>query len=215
MIVNDRLEPQTLRAAMHVFRHQASPRLLLGIISAVLIVRVAMGRYTIADLGTISCILVTWPLQERLFHEYFLHLRARHLLGRTLIRRLSVNHRLHHRDPGRLAMILIQPHAYYVILPVISAVSFVITDDTRLTLTAVAGFLSALAWYEWIHFLIHTPYVPRSNWYRRRWQNHRLHHFKNSRYWFGITSTLGDTLLGTRPPPLNVPQKWHSHSPHA
>ena len=28
---------------------------------------------------------------------------------------------------------------------------------------------------------------------------HRLHHYKNEHYWFGVTSTVGDHLLGTTP----------------
>ena len=56
-----------------------------------------------------------------------------------------------------------------------------------------------IAFYEWIHFLIHTSYVPRSRWYKRVWRNHRLHHFKNERYWHGITNTISDTVLGTNP----------------
>ena len=33
--------------------------------------------------------------------------------------------------------------------------------------------------YEWIHFLIHTAYRPRTSVYKAIWRNHRLHHFKN------------------------------------
>jgi sterol desaturase/sphingolipid hydroxylase (fatty acid hydroxylase superfamily) len=56
-----------------------------------------------------------------------------------------------------------------------------------------------LAIYEWCHFLIHTPYRPRGWYYRSIWRGHRLHHFKNEHYWFGVTSTLGDHLLRTAP----------------
>ena len=53
--------------------------------------------------------------------------------------------------------------------------------------------------YEWIHFLIHTSYVPKSWFYRRLWRNHRLHHFQNENFWFGLTMLSGDRLLGTLP----------------
>jgi len=60
--------------------------------------------------------------------------------------------------------------------------------------------------YEWCHFLIHTPYRPQGRYYRSIWRGHRLHHHKNEHYWFGVTSTLGDNLLGTAPDQSSVPK---------
>ena len=53
--------------------------------------------------------------------------------------------------------------------------------------------------YEWVHFLIHTDYVPRHEVYRRLHRAHRLHHFRNERYWLGVTARTGDRVLGTNP----------------
>jgi hypothetical protein len=42
--------------------------------------------------------------------------------------------------------------------------------------------------------------VPlRARCYQRLVKNHRRHHFKNERYWFGVTMLGGDRLLGTAP----------------
>jgi hypothetical protein len=41
--------------------------------------------------------------------------------------------------------------------------------------------------------------VPKTRWYRTIWRNHRLHHFKHEGYWMGVSSNLGDRLLGTNP----------------
>ena len=60
--------------------------------------------------------------------------------------------------------------------------------------------------YEWTHFLIHTAYRPRSRDYRSVWRNHRLHHFKNERFWHGITQNLSDRVLGTLPDHRDVPK---------
>ena len=35
---------------------------------------------------------------------------------------------------------------------------------------------------------------------------HRLHHYKNEHYWFGVTSTVGDHLLRTAPDQTEVPK---------
>jgi hypothetical protein len=64
----------------------------------------------------------------------------------------------------------------------------------------------AIGVYEWTHFLIHTAYRPRSRYYRAVWRNHRLHHFKNERYWHGITNNISDRVLGTNPDQAAVPR---------
>ena len=61
--------------------------------------------------------------------------------------------------------------------------------------TGVLAAVLILSCYEWPHFLIHTPYRPRSRYYRAIWRGHRLRHFKNEHYWFGVTSTVADRLL--------------------
>ena len=68
--------------------------------------------------------------------------------------------------------------------------------------------LDQLFWQrtQWSHFLIHTPYVPRTRWYRTVWRNHRLHHFKHEGYWMGVSSNLGDRLLRTNPDQRSIPK---------
>jgi hypothetical protein len=35
--------------------------------------------------------------------------------------------------------------------------------------------------------------------YRSIWRSHRLHHFKNERFWHGVTNNISDRVLGTFP----------------
>jgi sterol desaturase/sphingolipid hydroxylase (fatty acid hydroxylase superfamily) len=59
--------------------------------------------------------------------------------------------------------------------------------------------------YEWVHYLVHSDYRPRSAWFRSVWRNHRLHHYKNEHYWFTVTSAgTADRLFGTYPDPASV-----------
>ena len=51
--------------------------------------------------------------------------------------------------------------------------------------------------YEWCHFLTHTSYRPRGWAYKRIYKFHRLHHFKNEKYWMGVSRHLADYVLGT------------------
>ncbi len=83
---------------------------------------------------------------------------------------------------------------------------------------AVTGLLTCyliLGAYEWTHFLIHTPYQPRGRYYRAIWRNHRLHHYKNERFWFGVTSTFGDRVIGTLPDQRDIPRSPTARSLHA
>jgi sterol desaturase/sphingolipid hydroxylase (fatty acid hydroxylase superfamily) len=59
--------------------------------------------------------------------------------------------------------------------------------------------------YEWTHYLIHSDYKAKHPFYRAIWRNHRLHHYKNEHYWFGVaTGGTSDVVLGTRPDPATV-----------
>jgi sterol desaturase/sphingolipid hydroxylase (fatty acid hydroxylase superfamily) len=83
---------------------------------------------------------------------------------------------------------------------------------------AATGLLTSyliLGAYEWTHFLIHTPYPPRRSYYRAIWRNHRLHHYKNERFWFGVTSTVGDRVIGTLPDQRDVSRSRTARSLHA
>jgi sterol desaturase/sphingolipid hydroxylase (fatty acid hydroxylase superfamily) len=70
------------------------------------------------------------------------------------------------------------------------------------TPSAVTGVLIAAMltlFYEWVHFLIHTDYAPKHEIYRRLHRAHRLHHYRNERYWLGVTARTGDRVLRTNP----------------
>ena len=43
----------------------------------------------------------------------------------------------------------------------------------------------------------HVPYHPRTRLGRLMKRHHLLHHFKNERFWFGVTNPVVDKLLGT------------------
>ena len=86
------------------------------------------------------------------------------------------------------------PGLWLLLLPLPQAVS------------GIAIYFTLVLNYEWIHFLIHTSYPPWSRFYRRLWRNHRLHHFKNEKYWYGVTMLSGDRLLDTQPVASDTPR---------
>lgn len=195
--------PDSLGAAARVFFAERSPRLLAGIVCASVAVRLALGGFALGDALVVAGVVVLWPLQEWLIHVFLLHYRPRVLFGRCLDFETARLHRAHHRDPWRLDLVLI-PLRVYLLAPLLAAALFWLADPRRVASGLVVYFALALN-YEWIHFLVHTRVRPRSALYRRLWRNHRLHHFRNEHYWYGVTMLSGDRLLRTAPAVDDVP----------
>ncbi len=173
---------------------------------AAIVVRVAVGRWEPADvvaaLVTVALVgPVEWVMHRHLFHAPPASRRSR-ILG------TGGDHARHHRDPDDLAWILLAPRAVRLlagglaVLVACWAVPLAVVlgaPPPTLFLTALTVALLALGHYEWTHLLVHAGYRPRSRYYRHLDRHHRLHHHRNERYWFGITSTWGDRLAGTLP----------------
>ena len=71
------MELQTKREALAFFVRQASPQILLLSSVGFLAARISLGGWRVADLVIALIIPMSWHIQERLLHEYLLHLRAR------------------------------------------------------------------------------------------------------------------------------------------
>jgi hypothetical protein len=163
----------------------------------------------------VGVLIASAPFVEWLIHVYILHSRPVRVAGRTLDVPSAREHRLHHAEPSDLHWVTIPLSVlpvFFVLLLGLSALLawpvHALTDGSWLALTlstTCAAYLFVGA-YEWTHFLIHCPYRPRTRAFRALHRNHRLHHFKNEEYWFGVTSTVGDRALGTSPDQRAVPR---------
>ncbi|MCG8588839.1 MAG: sterol desaturase family protein, partial [Proteobacteria bacterium] len=102
------------------------------------------------------------------------------------------------RDPLNLDILFI-PLESFVLLPLIAGLCWLLMPTAAAAATLFCAYVAGVLHYEWAHFLVHTSYRPRSRYYRHLWQNHRLHHFKNERYWYGVSMTGGDWVLRTAP----------------
>jgi sterol desaturase/sphingolipid hydroxylase (fatty acid hydroxylase superfamily) len=102
-------------------------------------------------------------------------------------------------DPLEVALLLLLAIPFTVAVGALIATAIAGPVAAGPLLSAALAEYVAIFVYEWTHFLIHTAYRPRSRYYRSVWRNHRLHHFKNERYWHGITQTVSDRVLGTLP----------------
>ena len=55
-----------------------------------------------------------------------------------------------------------------------------------------SGSVLGLLWYEWVHYVAHIPFVPKTPFGRWIKKYHLWHHFKNERMWFGVTNPSMD-----------------------
>jgi hypothetical protein len=208
---------KTLAGARREFAHKRSPWMILGAIVALATLRAWVGELTWRDVVAVVAMLVVYPFGEWAIHVYVLHLRPVRLPGRRVELPAARAHRQHHEHPNDLSTVLLDPLEVALLIGL--AIPLVVLAGGVLASAIAGGGLAAgplvsaaligavlVGLYEWCHFLIHTAYRPRTRLYREVWRTHRLHHFKNERYWHGITSTVADRLLGTFPDQREVPR---------
>jgi hypothetical protein len=196
--------PSNLPEAFRYFISRGSPRLLIAASAITVGLRIAIGNWSAWDLVPATALVLYWPIQEWLIHVYVLHFKPFTWRGRRVDFAVPRKHRQHHRDPNNLDILFIPMHSYLYTVPFLVVFWFAVTPSTQLALTGLSlHFLFSLN-YEWVHFLVHTRVVPRTDAYRRLWKSHRLHHFKNEHYWMGVSRLGADWLLHTTPDPQSV-----------
>jgi hypothetical protein len=209
-------EITTPREAWAAFSRKTAPRMMAVAIVLAIALRIAVGDFSWRDVVAVAAMLVIYPFGEWAIHVYLLH--SRFDLPSTR------SHRQHHEEPQRLDLINFGPVEALAILLLaapagvglgalaIALIPGPLPLGPLVTMLVTAYVL--IAFYEWIHFLIHTSHVPRSRYYKRVWRNHRLHHFKNEHFWHGITNTFSDTVLGTNPDQKTIPRSGTARTLH-
>ncbi len=214
----------SLRDCARVFVRMPSPPYLFGAVLVALVARIAIGSWSWRDAVVVAGLVVVTPFVEWMIHVYLLHSPPFTLFGRRMEVPSAREHRAHHEAPHILEELLIPVYAVLVFLAMIAFVDWAMSFPVQLVLGgdrlagAMTGLVAAyaiLASYEWMHFLIHTPYRPQGRYFKAIWRNHRLHHFKNERYWFGVTSVVGDKVIGTAPDQREVPRSATARTLHA
>ena len=202
---DERAEQTGLRTAFTEFWRHPSPRVLLPATALAVGARAALGGWRRRDLAIAGGIVAAEPFTEWLIHVFLLHLKPHTIRGRRIDPLVARKHREHHRDPRDQELVFVPMPIIRGALP--AAVIGWGLGERRLrpALTGIATSYAMLTAYEWTHFLIHTNYRPRHRPYRVMWRAHRLHHFRNEHYWFGVTMHLADRVLRTYPQKEEVP----------
>lgn len=139
--------------------------------------------------------LLLFPLHEYGVHRWLLHARP---VGSGWFYRLQRRtHYDHHQDPDRVELLFTPLYLYLPLVTFHALVYLAVSRSLGVTLALMAGSLCGYLYYEWVHYVAHLPGVPRTAWGRWMKKYHRWHHYKNERYWYGVTTPLVDMLVGT------------------
>jgi sterol desaturase/sphingolipid hydroxylase (fatty acid hydroxylase superfamily) len=193
----------SLRELAVFFIKKPSPAFIVSTFVVAAVARLAIGDWGWWDLAIPILIVAAEPFVEWVIHVRLLHRRPTQLGRWTIDPIASRKHREHHRNPKDLRILMVPLQALFPAAPIAIAVAIWRLDPPQAAMALAAGF-GMLAWYEWVHYLIHAPYRPKTTWFRSLSRNHVLHHFKNEHYWFGVTTSVGDRVLGTKPDPSTV-----------
>jgi sterol desaturase/sphingolipid hydroxylase (fatty acid hydroxylase superfamily) len=183
-----------------------------AVASAIIVVgaiRIAAGGWSYRDLLVPVIIVSIQPFVEWIIHKYLLHLKPFTIGGKQYDLYTAKAHRRHHKAPAALDRVLLHPPeiiSSMVLIalttaPIIAGAITLVFGGSFWLLYGTALLFSyiGLFRYEWSHFLIHTPYIPKTRFFRSIWRSHRLHHFKHEDYWMGVSSNIGDRVFGTFP----------------
>src|SRR6185437_11092178 len=131
--------------------------------------------------------------------EYGMHRFAFHAppLSWPPARRLQ--HRLHydhHVEPGRLDLLFL-PIWFLVPNLAVATALMELIFGTEASASALFGMMLAILHYEWVHYVAHIPYQPRTRLGRWIKQYHLRHHFISEKHWFCVSNPSLDGLFGT------------------
>jgi len=197
---------KTKRDILRTYLSYRSPQTMLAGVAVIAVLRLIVGNFGWADVMVLAFSISMVGLVEWVLHLYLLHAPEDSL--RMTKFGTGSGHREHHLDPPNVGWILLGGADAFIFLFLIagwmaawSLPLLWITGSALLAplLTAILAAYISLAHYEWVHLLVHTRYRAKSRYYRRLTTNHRLHHYRNEYYWLGVTSNLGDRILGTYP----------------
>ena len=130
------------------------------------------------------------------FSEYGFHRFAFHAVPSrfSFIRKLQ--HRLHydhHTEPDRLDLLFL-PVWFLVPNLAITALAFALPFGWSVVASAMFGVSLAIFHYEWVHYVAHIPYQPRTRVGRWIKQYHLRHHFISEKFWFGVSNPSMDLI---------------------
>jgi hypothetical protein len=168
----------------------------VAIVAMSLLLAAAMGLHAVAFVPVAILIgALLFFLTEYSTHRFLLH--APPLKNPFVLRMQHRLHYDHHVEPERLDLLFLPPWFLFPALAIFVAVYFAIAHNVAVVAALVLGNLLGLLYYEWVHYVAHIPYRPRTPVGRWMKKYHLWHHFKNEHLWFGVTNPSMDFVWRT------------------
>lgn len=154
-------------------------------------------RYSV---GQIASLFLTgmffWTFFEYIMHRFVFHFLAESKRAQKIVYVIHGNHHEYPRDRERLFM---PPVPSLILASAIFSAMYFLAYLFNASLNVFAffpGFMLGYLMYGTMHYAIHA-WNPPYKWMKPLWRNHHLHHYKNERQGFGVSTTLWDRLFGT------------------
>ncbi len=139
---------------------------------------------------------------EYVTHRFLFHAPpARFAAILRLQRRLHYDH---HVEPSRLDLLFLPLWYTGPNFLIVALVAWALLPSPAAVLSLMLGAMLALLHYEWVHYIAHIPYKPRTAFGRWMKKYHLWHHFKNERFWYGVSNPAMDFVYGTYRAPDRV-----------
>jgi hypothetical protein len=134
---------------------------------------------------------LTFYVSEYGFHRFGFHAQpSRFAFIRKLQHRLHYDH---HAEPDRLDLLFL-PVWFLVPNLALTALGFAIIFGWSVVASAMCGVMLAIFHYEWVHYVAHIPYQPRTRIGKWIKQYHLRHHFISEKFWFGVSNPSMDFI---------------------
>jgi hypothetical protein len=119
---------------------------------------------------------------------------------------MSVLHYGHHEEPTDIPLIFAPILSVLILFSVMFGLALLFTFNIGIASTFLFGVIIYYLHYEWMHLGHHIPgYKHLFPWSNKLKTAHQLHHYRNENYWWGITNSIGDKVLGTYKDHKEVP----------
>jgi 4-hydroxysphinganine ceramide fatty acyl 2-hydroxylase len=172
------------------WRHGSNTVLALGIIALIALFAAHVLAFAPASLIAVAIGALVFFVSEYTTHRFMLHAAPqKHPFVLKLQHRLHYDH---HIEPARLDLLFLPLWFAIPVAALTFGIYFAVTRSWSTSATLLLGSLLGLLWYEWVHYVAHIPFVPKTPFGRWIKKYHLWHHFKNERMWFGVTNPSMD-----------------------
>ena len=174
------------------WRHGSNTVLLLAAIVLMVLFATQVLAFSPILLVAVAIGALVFFVSEYTTHRFMLHaLPSPNAFVLGLQRRLHYDH---HVEPARLDLLFLPLWFAIPVATLTLAIYFAVTRNWTTSAALLLGSIAGLLWYEWVHYVAHIPFVPKTPFGRWIKKYHLWHHFKNERMWFGVTNPSLDVV---------------------